>query len=90
MGRDSPLRRRIADIVREVLAEQQQATMNADPEQGTIIAVNDDGTVNVQTSTNTYTGVGVPTTLTKGTQVTVITADGQRVAVPLGSQPLTT
>lgn len=83
MAKSSALRQRIADIVKEVIAEQQQNTGNTDPEFGTVSLVNKDGTVNVQTSGgNFYTNVGAAVSMTIGTQVVVITADGVRVAIP--------
>jgi hypothetical protein len=87
MPKSSPIRQRIAEIVKEVLAEIQQTTVNTDPEYGTVTQINDDGTVNVQTSSGSnYPNIGAATTMTVGTQVVVITADGAKVAVPKGVQ----
>jgi len=82
MARGSPLRQAIEAIVRDVIADQQQITGSTDPEYGSVILVNDDGTVNVQTSSSIYTEVGSPVQLTIGAQVVVITAQGVQVAVP--------
>jgi hypothetical protein len=83
MARNSVLRNRIADIVREVIQEQQQNTVNKDPESGTVSVVNKDGTVDVVTAGgNTYTAIGAAVAMTIGTQIIVITADGTKVAIP--------
>lgn len=90
MAAGSPLRKRIAEIVQEVLDEMKQTTVNSDPEYGSITQVNSDGTVNVQTTSGSnYINVGAATNMTVGTQVVVITADGSKVAIPKGSQVVT-
>jgi hypothetical protein len=87
MSKGSPIYQRISEIVKEVIDEIQQNTPNTDPEFGSVTLVNDDGTVNVQTTVGAnYNGVGAATIMTIGTQVAVITADGAKVAIPRGSQ----
>ncbi len=62
--------------------KQRSSFNSGDPETGTVINVNDDGTVDVQTSTSMYTSVGTPIVMSIGTLVIVITADGKRTATP--------
>lgn len=82
MPSGSPLRIALSNLIKEVLSEIQSSTVSADPEEGTVISVNDDSTVNVQTSSSMYSSVGTPIVLTIGALVTVITADGKKVAIP--------
>lgn len=87
MAKGSPLYSKIQAIIQEVLDEMQQSTPNTDPEFGSVVGLNNDGTVNVQTSSgSTYQNVGMATQMTVGTQVVVITADGTKVAIPKGTQ----
>lgn len=76
------LREAFKRLVQETIAENNQLTANSDPEEGVVTLLNDNGTVNVQTSTNSYIGVGTPVFSTLGSQVLVVTADGRRIAIP--------
>ena len=85
------LREAFKKIIKEAIDEVNLLTGSSDPEDGTVIALNNDkdtvpkdvlGTVSVQTSSNLYTTVGTPVPLTLGAQVLVITADGKKVAIP--------
>ena len=80
----SPLRSAFKNLIAETLAELKSQTAGSDPEEGTVVSLNTDGTVNVQTSTSQYSTVFVSTTdvYLIGATVLVITGDGQRVAIP--------
>jgi len=80
---ETRLKQLIRTVVRQTMAEQQQQTVNTDPETGTVTVVNTDGTVDVTTATGTnYQNVGAAVVFTVGAQVLVITADGKKVAIP--------
>lgn len=82
MPEGTPLRTAFQNLVRETLSELKQSTGNLDPEAGTVISLNGDGTYNVQTGSSIYTSLGSPVILTLGQQVMVITAETVKTAVP--------
>lgn len=78
----SPLRTAIKALIAQVIADLAQQTPSAVPEEGVVSALNSDGSVTVQTSSNVYGTVGTPIVLTIGAQVIVFTSsDGRRVAI---------
>lgn len=78
----SLLREAVKKLIRETLDDNQVINQLTPNEQGTIAAVNDDGTVNVLTESGLYQSVGTPTTRSLNEQVIVVTADGGvRVAI---------
>lgn len=82
MPEGSPLREAFKKLISQTISEVQQQSFNSDPEIGTIASLNDDGTVNVQTSTGFYGSIGAAVQFVIGSQVLVITGDGKRVAIP--------
>ncbi len=81
MAEGSRLRTAVQRLVREELKKIQQISDSPDAEIGTISSVNDDGTVSVDTASGSHQNVGTPVSRVMGQQVTVISADGQKVAV---------
>lgn len=78
----SELRNLVKQLVQEVLKEMELTQGKAFNVRGTVSNLNADGTVDVATAAGvTLTGVGTPRTLVKGSIVTVITADGKKVAI---------
>lgn len=82
MAEGSQLRTAFKSLIAEVIRELKTETVSADPEEGTVMEVNDDGTVTVQTASATYGTVGAAVSFTVGAQVLVLTGDGRKVAVP--------
>lgn len=72
----SALKQALQQLILETINDDQLTSQIIPPEQGTVVAINDDGTINVQTASATYQGVGSPTQRTLNEQVVVITADG--------------
>jgi hypothetical protein len=78
----STFKQALQDLILETIGEDQVTSQLIPPEQGVVIAVNNDGTVDVQTGSATYQGVGTPIQRVLNEQVVVITADGgMRVAI---------
>lgn len=71
----------IQQLIRDTIAEQALTQNQTQNERGTVVKINDDGTVDVQTSNGAIYNCGTPIQRTKGTMVVVVTADGQKVAV---------
>jgi len=84
MPEGSPLRLALKQLIQEVLDENStQTTGDLQPTQGTVININDDGTVDVQASDQTFYGVGYPDpNVVIGTIVIVVTGDGVTAAIP--------
>lgn len=79
----SALKSAIQRLVASTLADLQQQSATNPPVQGTVAALNDDGTVNIQLSDGTLIQeVGAATQFVLGSQVIVISAGGVRTAVP--------
>jgi hypothetical protein len=80
----SPLRAAFKSLIASTVAEIKAQSSTSDPEEGTVTALNDDGTVSIQTSTTVYGTIGIATTDSYliGAQVLVITGDGKKVAIP--------
>jgi len=74
----------VKKIVLEVLSEKELSTGNYKPEVGTVLSINGDGTVGIQTDANHYQSCGVATTdcYVVGLRVFVLAADGVQVAIP--------
>jgi hypothetical protein len=77
----SELSELIKEIGREILQEQATVYQQDPNMQGSVIQVNDDGTVNVQVSNGSVYTCGTPVVRTLGDLVIVVTADGKKVAV---------
>ncbi len=78
----SPLRVALKGLIAQVIQEIDQQTPGSHPEEGTVTALNTDGSVTVQTTSSVYGTVGTPIVLTVGAQVIVLTSDdGRKVAV---------
>ena len=78
----SPLRAALKSLIAETIDEVNQQNFTSNPEEGTVLSLNDDGTVVVQTSTNVYGDCGAAVVFTEGALVLVLTGDGRRVAIP--------
>lgn len=70
------------NLIQEAVQELQQESLDRPPEEGSVSAVNADGTVNVVTGSSSYASIGSPVVLTLGQLVIVITAAGVSTAVP--------
>lgn len=77
----TPLKPLIVQLIKETIDEHYLITGQAPNEQGNVSAVNDDGTVDVQTPSGCYSGCGTTKTRILGETVTLVTADGQRIAI---------
>lgn len=80
----SPLREALKKIVQEVVDENaNQNAGNLQPSYGVVININNDGSVDVQTDSQTFFSVGYPDpNVVIGTQVIVVTGDGIQTAIP--------
>lgn len=78
----NPLQAAFKNLIKEVIQELKQESLDSPPEEGSVSAVNDDGTVDVITGSNQYCSIGSAVILTLGQQVIVLTGDGVRTAVP--------
>jgi hypothetical protein len=80
----SPLQQAIKRLIVEVIDEEQRSTGNLRPELGTVLSLNGDGTIAVQTDANHYPNCGAATQdcYVIGLQVMVLCADGMQVAIP--------
>lgn len=76
------LRDTIKQLVREVQSEMATTEARAFNEQGIVKSIDSDGTLTVQTTSGTYSGVlPGPKTRTQNEQVIIVTADGKKVAL---------
>ena len=72
----------IKQIAQEVLQENAAVNQQLPNMQGSVIKIEDDGTVDVQASDGTvYTGCGTPIVRTVGDIVVLVTADGKKIAI---------
>jgi hypothetical protein len=78
----SLLREAFKKLIVEVINDLNAQGVFTNPEEGSVVALNDDGSIDVQTSSNFYPAIGAATQYTIGAYVLVITGDGQKVAVP--------
>lgn len=76
-----PLTPILKKFILDTIAEHQTNNQQTPNLSGQIVAVNDDGTVNVQTPNGIAMNCGTPTERTIGESVIVVTADGQQVAL---------
>lgn len=78
---DNPLRTAFKNLIKQVSDELGQ--QGSSPEVGTVVALNADGTVDVQGQLNLYGGVGAPQQYVVGAIVLIITSkNNERVAIP--------
>jgi hypothetical protein len=85
MPAGSPLRRALERLIQEVLDENADKTIGTlTPVQGTVVTINNDGTVNIVGSDgNYYSSVGYPDpNVVVGTVVLVVTGNGVQAAIP--------
>lgn len=80
----SPLQEALKKLIKEVMDENERSTGNIMPEIGTVVSVNQDGTIQVQTSANHYANCACATLDCQvvGLYVMVMSADGIQVAIP--------
>lgn len=80
----SSLKRAIEKLIADTHKTLQASTGGNPPEAGVVTAINTDGTVEVQTKSSLFHGVGNPSpNITKGAQVLVITSlEGTKTVIP--------
>jgi hypothetical protein len=75
----------LSDLIKQIgkeILQEQAAVFQQDPNmQGTVININDDGTVNVQATNGSVYTCGAPVVRTIGELVVVVSADGKKIAI---------
>jgi hypothetical protein len=78
----STFKQALQQLILGTIGQDQVNTQLIPPEQGVVVAINGDGTVDVQTASATYQRVGTPIQRVLNAQVVVLTADGgMKVAI---------